>query len=135
MNALNARTRGAFLAALDLAAHYGGERPIRVQEIAARTGVSATYLVQILLLLKRRALVNSTRGAHGGYWLLRRPELISAADIIGAVQTRRRPASVAPAPTPYDRAVTRFWADLGAQQRKSLAQVSLADMLRMAHVR
>ena len=80
MRDFDARTRYALRAALHLAEHYqGAGKPIKIREIAARTDTPPKYLVHILLQLKRRALVNSTRGAKGGYWLLRRPDGPNAA--------------------------------------------------------
>jgi len=128
---INARTRYALMAALDLAEHFSPEQPIKLQEIAARTGAPPKYLVHILLSLKRRALVNSTRGANGGYWLLRRPEMISIGEVIAAVEKTSRPGP--PPTTAYECAVEELQRQLERAHRETLGRTSLADLLRAAH--
>lgn len=129
MRAFDAKTRYALLAAMDLAAHYDGTTPSKVREIAARTGVPPKYLVHILLKLKRRALVNSTRGARGGYWLLRPPELISAAEVIGAVEAEGRARGALSDDGPHDRAIRRLRDESERRRQEYLAGVTLAELL------
>jgi Rrf2 family protein len=54
------------------------------REIAAREKLPADYVEQILLRLRRAGIVNSTRGARGGYALARTPAEISVRDVINA---------------------------------------------------
>ena len=128
MGALDAKTRYALLAALDLAEHSRPDRPSTIREVASRTGIPPKYLVHILLRLKRRALVNSTRGAKGGYWLLRPAELISMAEVIGAVSSapRQAPASAGA----HGAAIVRLWTEAERRRQELLARTSLADLLR-----
>ena len=65
-------------------AKRAGEGPITGREIAAGERLPADYVEQILLRLRRAGLVNSTRGARGGYSLSRVPEEISVRDVIAA---------------------------------------------------
>ena len=55
-------------------------------DIAARTGIAPPTVSKLLKLLAKADLVSSTRGASGGYRLMRAPEEISAADIIDALE-------------------------------------------------
>ena len=79
-------TRGDYAsrALLSLALH-GGNLPVSVRDIAARTGLPQPYLEQILLALKGAGLVRSKRGVGGGYVLARDPAEISLGDIVSAV--------------------------------------------------
>lgn len=61
-----------------------GEGPITGREIAAGERLPGDYVEQILLRLRRAGLVNSTRGARGGYSLARGPEEISVREVIAA---------------------------------------------------
>ncbi|TXI03809.1 MAG: SUF system Fe-S cluster assembly regulator, partial [Rhizobium sp.] len=54
------------------------------QGLADRTHVSAPTAAKLLKLLTKGGLVESLRGAHGGYRLSRPPERITVAEIIGA---------------------------------------------------
>jgi Rrf2 family protein len=130
MGNLDAKTRYALLAALDLAEHSSEDAPAKVREIAARTHTPEKYLVHILLRLKRRALVNSTRGARGGYWLVRPARLISAAEVIGAVQSANGKPADRQNGSPYDSVVERLEEEAEEKRTRFLADVSLADMLR-----
>jgi Rrf2 family protein len=65
-------------------AKRAGEGPITGREIAARERLPADYVEQILLRLRRAGLVNSTRGARGGYMLARAPDEISVREVIAA---------------------------------------------------
>lgn len=65
-------------------AKRAGEGPITGREIAAGERLPADYVEQILLRLRRAGLVNSTRGARGGYSLSRAPEEISVREVIAA---------------------------------------------------
>ena len=55
-------------------------------DVAAATGIALPTVSKLLKTLTRAELVNSTRGAHGGYSLARSPGDISAADVIDALE-------------------------------------------------
>src|SRR5688572_12038224 len=55
-------------------------------ELAERTGLAAPTVAKLLKALNRAGLLDSTRGAHGGYALARAPEQISAVEIIDAIE-------------------------------------------------
>ena len=71
------------ICALNLAKR-GGEGPITGREIASSERLPADYVEQILLRLRRAGLVNSTRGARGGYMLAKSPHEISVREVIAA---------------------------------------------------
>lgn len=54
-------------------------------ELAVRAHVALPTTAKVLKLLTRAGLVESARGAHGGYRLHLAPERISIADVIAAV--------------------------------------------------
>ncbi len=66
---------------LDLARHVE-ERPRTIHEIAEAEGISSDYAAKLLRALRRGDLVESTRGAAGGYRLARDPSSITAWDAI-----------------------------------------------------
>jgi Rrf2 family transcriptional regulator, iron-sulfur cluster assembly transcription factor len=59
--------------------------PVALAAISARQEISLSYLEQLFGKLKRHKLVDSTRGPGGGYSLGRKPEHITVADIMVAV--------------------------------------------------
>ena len=72
-------------AAIQLAKLYDGESPLRLEDLAVREHVPASFLVQILSDLKKANLVISRRGKAGGYLLSNNPNQITLAQIIEAV--------------------------------------------------
>jgi Rrf2 family transcriptional regulator, cysteine metabolism repressor len=68
-------------ALIELAVEYG-KAPLRRQEIARRQNVPVVYLEQILLTLKHSGLLASTRGASGGYSLIKPPGKVTLGKVI-----------------------------------------------------
>jgi len=66
---------------LELALHYG-KGPMLLKNIAKRQDISEGYLEHIMPPLKTAGLINSSRGAHGGYTLAKPPQDITLKDII-----------------------------------------------------
>ena len=59
--------------------------PVSVSDIATRQNIPVNYLEQLFGKLKRGGLLESVRGAQGGYLLARPAEKISIADILNAL--------------------------------------------------
>jgi Rrf2 family protein len=81
---VSAKVDYALRAAAELAA--AGEGPVKGERIAQAQEIPLKFLENILLDLKHAGLVQSQRGAEGGYWLSRAPEEISLADVIRTVE-------------------------------------------------
>ena len=80
---LSARADYAVRALVEIAA--AGGRPIKREQIATAQHIPINFLGNILQQLRTAALVRTHRGADGGYLLARRPERITLADVIRAV--------------------------------------------------
>jgi Rrf2 family transcriptional regulator, cysteine metabolism repressor len=72
-------------------ARRGGAQPIALAEIAEHEGLPLAYLEHLVARLRRAGLVESRRGAHGGYLLAREPELITMAEVVEALEGRIAP--------------------------------------------
>jgi Rrf2 family cysteine metabolism transcriptional repressor len=64
----------------------GQDQPVSLKAIADAENLPLAYLERIVALLKRAELVESTRGAHGGYQLARNPELIAMDEVVLALE-------------------------------------------------
>jgi Rrf2 family cysteine metabolism transcriptional repressor len=69
-----------------LSLHHPATRPLRTDEIAQKESIPANYLVQILIELKSKGLIQSRRGKAGGYVLAKSPREITVGDVLRAVQ-------------------------------------------------
>src|SRR3954467_2348465 len=69
-------------------AHLAGtepDRPISLGSIAEAEGLPLAYLEHLVQRLRRQGLVESRRGAHGGYTLSRPATEITMAEIVSAL--------------------------------------------------
>lgn len=64
---------------------YANTEPARKQDIAESEQISADYVEQILIRLRGAELVNSHRGARGGFTIARDAHRIRVLDVIEAV--------------------------------------------------
>ena len=63
-----------------------GEQPVSLGEIADGDGLPLAYLEHLAARLRKAGLVESRRGARGGYLLARPAEEISMADVVQALE-------------------------------------------------
>src|SRR5690242_3159380 len=91
---LRVSTRGEYGVRLmvDLARHFGG-RARSLTEIGQAEGLElkVQYLEQLVKCLREAGLVESTRGAHGGYRLSRAPDAIRMGEIVRALEGQIAP--------------------------------------------
>ncbi len=74
-------------AAVELACRSGkGGAPVSLKSIAAARSIPEPYLEQLMNQLRRAGLVESVRGAQGGYRLSRSPEEITVGDVMIALE-------------------------------------------------
>lgn len=82
---LSTKSRYSVTALYELALHYG-EGAVSLKNVAQSQGLSENYLEQLMVPLKKAGIVNSLRGAQGGYLLARNPAEITIGDIITTVE-------------------------------------------------
>jgi len=80
-------TKGEYglLAILDLAIH-AQESPVQSSQIADRQKIPKQYLDQLMLVLKKSGMVESSRGRQGGYQLARPSNKINLFEVITALE-------------------------------------------------
>jgi Rrf2 family cysteine metabolism transcriptional repressor len=80
-------TKGEYglLAIIDVALH-SNQGPVQSFQISERQAIPKQYLDQLLLLLKRGGLVESSRGRQGGYLLARPAGMITILDIVTVLE-------------------------------------------------
>lgn len=81
---ISTKGRYGLRAMLDLAIHSGSH--VSIGAIAERQDVSANYLEQVFALLRKGGLVNSIKGAQGGYVLADKPSNITVGKILRVLE-------------------------------------------------
>lgn len=117
-------------------AQRAGEGPIAAREMAEKEHLPADYVEQILLRLRRAGLVNSVRGARGGYFLANPPSEITVKDVLDAsehgtfeVNCDRHSVSPERCGPGGSCAIRPVWRLLQARIDETLSGVHLADLL------
>jgi Rrf2 family protein len=139
---LRVSTRGEYGVRLMvyLARHYG-DGPCSLTEISLSEGLELQqqYLEQLVRSLRQHGLVESTRGAHGGYRLARPPEQMRMSEIVRALEGPIAPmicATEGEMATVCERlegCSTHFlWAKVRDAVAATLEAITLADLLREA---
>jgi Rrf2 family protein len=82
---VSAKTDYALRAAVELAAAAESGQPVKGERLATSQSIPLRFLENILLQLRNAGIVESRRGAEGGYKLARPPEEVTLADVIRAI--------------------------------------------------
>ncbi len=83
---ISTKGRYALAATISMAQFYSSNESITLISISDRLGISKIYLEQVFSLLKRGGIVNSVKGAQGGYQLAAPPGSIKVRDILFATE-------------------------------------------------
>ena len=109
-----------------------GPDPVKAERIADAQKIPLRFLENILAELRHHGIVQSQRGADGGYWLSDGADQTSIADVIRAVEgplasiQSERPDGVEY--TGPAEPLRKVWVALRGSMRMVLEAVSLADV-------
>jgi Rrf2 family protein len=115
----------------------GAGAPVAARELADVERLPADYVEQILLRLRRAGLVESVRGAKGGYYLARDPSAISVRDVMTASEHQTFEVNCASHPVDAERcrpeapcSIRPVWRALQQRVDELLGGISLADLMK-----
>jgi Rrf2 family protein len=129
---VSAKTDYAIRAALELAA-ADGDKPVKGEQIARAQSIPLRFLENILMQLRHAGLVESRRGADGGYRLAKPADEVRLADVIRAIDgplanvSGTRPQALAFDGTAEP--MREVWIAVRAALRGVLEHVTLADVV------
>ena len=130
---ISTRTRYGVRLMVSLGVHYG-RGPVFLKDIARLEEISEKYLSQIIIPLKTAGLVNSFRGARGGYVLAHDPKDIKLSRVVEVLEGGLDLVYCLDAPGRCSRvpgcAVRSLWRQVGDNVRRSLDGVTLEDLVR-----
>ena len=129
----SARERTGLRAMIEFARRYG-EGPVSLSVIARAQDLPRPYLGRVAASLRRSGLLQSVRGARGGYLLTREPAEIRVGDVLRAVEgslmsldcMRGDGFRCAREPVCATRTV---WQSVAERLKETLDHTSLADVL------
>lgn len=128
---ISARADYAMRALLTLAASDAPR--VKGEVLMSAQGLPRKFLEQILTELRRAGIVQSQRGAHGGYCLARPADRITLADVMRAVDgPLAEVRGLRPEDTTYAGAAEHLqevWVAVRASLRTVLESVTLADVV------
>jgi Rrf2 family protein len=131
---ISTKGRYGLEAVLDLALHSSGSHE-SLRNIAKRRNISENYLEQLFVVLRRKGIVESIRGAQGGYRLARDPMDIKAGEVIRALEGSLSPVDCAdegcgPECGRADKCVTRsLWKRLREDLDEAADGLSIHDLM------
>ena len=130
---LSTKGRYGLRAMVDLADHCENA-PVSISAISTRQGLSVTYLEQLLAKLRKAGLVQSVRGAQGGYVLAKVASEISVGDILRALEGDLAPvACLADGSKPCSRAADcrtlPLWKGLNEVVSSYLSKFTVQDLI------
>lgn len=131
---LSTRTRYGVRLMVALAVNYG-KGPVFLKDIAKGENISEKYLSLIIIPLRAANLVNSVRGAHGGYNLSKDPSKIRLKEIVDVlegdcslVDCVKNPSSCTRLPICASHDV---WEMVGNKISEVLSSITLDKLLKM----
>jgi len=131
---ISTRTRYGTRLMLTLALNYD-KGPIFLKDIAKLEGISEKYLSQIIIPLKAQGLVNSFRGAKGGYILAKLPSQTTVKEIFQALEGELSLVEPIKDANAYAKAsicaTHQLWNELNDNIAKTLASVTLEGLVAM----
>lgn len=102
-----------------------------IKNISQEEKISAKYLERLIGELRERKIVKSLKGKNGGYVLARRPEQITAGEIIEIMDGSMVPKCYGNQCAHMKTCASSFvWIKLGEQIRKTLYGIKLSDLIR-----
>ena len=114
-----------------------GSGPVAARELADAERLPGDYVEQILLRLRRAGLVESVRGAKGGYLLAKQPAAISVLDVMSASEHQTFEINCETHQVDAERcspgstcSIRPVWHALQQRVDDLLAGISLADLMK-----
>lgn len=130
---LQKNTMLALYSVLEFAADPG--RHIAAAEIAQRYDVSPHHLAKVLAELARCGIVESVRGAGGGYRFVGNARRLTLMDIVSLFEELGPTEAHDGAGTPVDAALGLVLSEIDANAKATFSSITLATMLNLVQRR
>ncbi len=130
---LSAKSEYGLRALIDIASLYG-QGPVGAREVAARQQIPVKFLEQLVSSMRKAGILDSRRGAKGGFFLARAPEDISVFEAVEALEGSLNPTACVGEDAPAcarmaQCAAQDVWNRAKVALRESLEAITLADLV------
>ncbi|MBD3347414.1 MAG: Rrf2 family transcriptional regulator [Chitinivibrionales bacterium] len=129
---LSTKSRYGVRAILEIAKNYE-KVPTKRKNIVAKQNISDAYLENILIMLKNNGIIETVRGARGGYIINRPPSMITLMEIVGALEGSLAPVDCLDNPSLCSEVQhcpsRKVWKKLYEARRAVLEETTLQDLL------
>jgi Rrf2 family protein len=131
---LSTRARYGVRIMVELALNYG-RGPVFLKDISRRQSISEKYLSLIIIPLRGVGLVNSSRGAYGGYSLAKEPSQITMKEIVDVLEGNCSLVDCVKNPSACSRvplcASHDIWAMVGNRISETLNSITLEMLVKI----
>jgi len=130
---LSAKSEYGLRALIDIATCYG-QGPIGAREVADRQQIPVKFLEQLVSAMRKAGILDSRRGAKGGFFLARPPEEITVFAAVEALEGSLSPTACVGEGTPDCARATQcaaqdVWNRAKVALRGALEEITLADLV------
>ena len=117
---------------MDLAQNEG-DKPRMISDICKAQSLSEKYVSRLIVELRKAGMINSVRGAGGGYMLKRQPKHITLLEIIETMEGPMSIVSCVTCPHKCKRAnncvAREVWSELNEKIKRDFESLTLQDIL------
>jgi Rrf2 family cysteine metabolism transcriptional repressor len=130
---LRVSTKGRYglRAIIDLILNSNGQN-VPLITIAERQDISKNYLEQVFSSLRKAGIVNSTKGAQGGYYLADKPANITVGDVLKVLEGDLSVVSSDPdvQENPIEECIQRYvWEKVDSKVYEIIDGITLEDLV------
>ena len=111
-----------------LAKNYG-QGPVSLQRIAKEKKLPFKFLEQVVVPLRQAGLIGAKEGKGGGYFLKKKPEKISIAEIVEILEGPLRVGACFSCPKATVCGQKDIWTEVGDKVRETIEEKMLGELI------
>ena len=129
---LSTKCRYGSRAVIEIARNYK-QGPLKRKEIVKKQQISDSYLENILISLKNGGIIDTIRGAKGGYLLRRAPSDINLLEIVNTLDGSLSPVECLDSPSSCEKvgkcATRMAWGRMKKAKEDVLRSITIQELL------
>jgi len=129
MFGLNKKTDYGMELMIALAKKYR-QGPLSLRQIAKEKKLPFKYLEQVVTPLRKAGLIKARQGRDGGYFLKKKPEIISVREIVEVLEGPVELGACFGCPKAMVCGQKDIWTEVGDKVRETIEDKTLADLVR-----